>query len=211
MSDRKVYQPVPWAVIFWTKREQLASSKTWSINWRSLDSVDWNTFAAPDGVNQPLRRVRLTRVFCSCGLSLLKQTSRQTFIFSSSGTTGIFCKCSKLSSGGEQRRCSKRFTRSSCEDIKVYMTRGMPLQKSESWSAHFLLTFLFFHTVFKSSKVCSGLKASRVIFSFPNEGNTTFFDDVTNNFTFLEREISFSTKSVALIRSTGSSICWFSI
>ena len=117
MSDRKVYQPMPWAVIFWTKREQLASSKTWSINWRSLDSVDWNTFAALDGINQPLRRVRLTRVFCSCGLSLLKQTSRQTFIFSSSGTTAVFCKCSKLSSGGEELRCSKRLTRSSCEDI----------------------------------------------------------------------------------------------
>ena len=153
MSDRKVHQPIPWAVIFWTKREQLASSKTWLINWPSLDCVDWNTFAAPAGVNQPLRRVRLTREFCFCGLSLLKKKSRRTFIFSSSGTTGIFCKCSKLSSGGEELiKCSKPLTRSSCEDIKVYSTRGMPLQNSESWSAHVLSTGLFFHTVFKSSK-----------------------------------------------------------
>ena len=81
MSDRKVYQPIPWAVIFWTKREQLVSSKTWPINWPSLDRVDWNTFAASDGENHPLKRARLTRVFCS----YQKQTSRQKFVFSSLG------------------------------------------------------------------------------------------------------------------------------
>ena len=83
------------------------------------------------------------------------------------------------------------------------------LHKSESWSAHALYTVLFFHTVFKSWKVCSGLKAPWVIFSFPSDGNSTFSDDVTNNFTFLELEIRFATKSVALIRLTCSP--WFSI
>ena len=81
--------------------------------------------------------------------------------------------------------------------------------KSESWSAHALYTVLLFHTVFKSWKVCSGLKAPWVIFSFPSEGNSTFSDDVTKNFTFLELEIRFATKSVALIRLTCSP--WFSI
>ena len=83
------------------------------------------------------------------------------------------------------------------------------LHKSESWSAHVLYTVLLFHTVFKSWKVCSGLKAPWVIFSFSSEGNSKFCDDVTNNFIFLELKISFATNSVSLIRFTCSP--WFSI
>ena len=44
------------------------------------------------------------------------------------------------------------------------------LHTSESWSTHVLYTVLLFHTVFKSWKVYSGLKAPWVIFSFPSVG-----------------------------------------